>query len=130
MAIGLPHFSQTCSVSTTDGTGLPDSSMLNASLHFGYPEQDRNGPRLLSRSISGLPHLGHLCSVSTASARGLPSIGRVALHSGYFEQPRNCPVLLNFTTIGAPQTWQVSFDGTCTRCIRVSASFSSSWNGW
>src|SRR5271165_6258556 len=107
--IGLPHFSQTCSVSTRDGTGLPCSSMLNDSLHSGYPEHERNfSPRLFSRIRSGLPHFGQACSLSTASARGAPSMGRVALHSGYFEQLRNLPVRPYLSTIGAPQTWQVS----------------------
>ena len=40
MTIGLPHFSQMCSVSTTDRTGLPSGSMLNDSLHSGKPEQE------------------------------------------------------------------------------------------
>src|SRR5271166_333711 len=128
--MGLPHFSQTCSVSTADFTGLPSGSMLNDSLHSGKPEQDRNfSPRLFSRIKRGLEHLGQVCSLFVASARGCPPSGRVALHSGYLEQPRNWPVLPNLRTIGALQMWQVSLVGICTRSMWVSAARSSSWNG-
>ena len=126
----MPHFSHLCSVSTTEGTGLPSGSMLNDSLHSGNPEHERNfSPRLFSRIKSGLPHLGQACSLSTASARGWPPSGRVALHSGYFEQPRNWPVLPNLSTMGALQTWQISLVGIWTRSMCDSAAFSSSWNG-
>ena len=42
----------------------PHPSIWTTVLHFGYPEQPRNLPYALLRSIIGLPHLGHFWSLT------------------------------------------------------------------
>ena len=86
-------------------TGLPFASTSLAFLHFGYPVQARNGPRLPSRITIGLPHFSQMCSVGFAVSTGLPSASKFIFvwQPGKPLQPRKSPRGPVRCSIGLPQ---------------------------
>ncbi len=68
--IGLPHFSQTLSVTSGGGlcAGWPSPSRGREFLHSGNPEQPRNFPLRLNLNTIGRPHFSQTVPVSPMSS--------------------------------------------------------------